>query len=250
MTTGPHNFPPVSELLDLEGLPDPFVGPDGRRIQSVDEWPGQREYLKALVTHYMHGSRPPIPTAEEVAVRQVFSRSAFDDEAVEERYTLTIENDGRSCDLDIWLFRPPGDARFPTVVKNCHHLFDLETPFGPSSEEADAIAQGAVERDLRAARDAVNRGYVLCKFPREQLAVDSGYKTRRALQGLPLEDHRQLGIYPLYPGYDWGGDRRLGVGAQCRSGRPGPNRLRGCREDGCYRTFTRRPDHCGGGHLR
>ena len=25
----------------------------------------QREYLKALVAHYMHGSRPPLPTGEE-----------------------------------------------------------------------------------------------------------------------------------------------------------------------------------------
>ena len=51
-------FPPVDELPEQEGLPDPFIGPDGKRIQSIDDWPAQREYLKAILSHYKYGHMP------------------------------------------------------------------------------------------------------------------------------------------------------------------------------------------------
>jgi hypothetical protein len=47
------------------------------------------------------------------------------------------------------------------------------------------------ERDLQAARECVERGYVLCKFRREDLAPDR-------------KDAGKEGVFPLYPEYDWG----------------------------------------------
>jgi hypothetical protein len=48
-----------------------------------------------------------------------------------------------------------------------------------------------VEYDLEAAQEAINRGYLLCKFRREDLAADR-------------PENRNEGVFPLYPEYDWG----------------------------------------------
>jgi hypothetical protein len=54
-------FPPVKDLPVQDGMPDPFVKPDGSRVTSAEEWHAQREYLKAMLTQYMYGSMPPRP---------------------------------------------------------------------------------------------------------------------------------------------------------------------------------------------
>ena len=190
----PLVFPPVEELPDQEGLPDPFVGADGERIRSVEEWPAQREYLKALLRHYLHGHMPPRPDGDQVAIEQTRSRPAFDDMAVEEHYTLTLSRNGRDVDLDIALFRPAVAGRCPAVIKNCFHQFDM-----PSAADSAVMAAGvplapieaAIQTDRQAARDAVGRGYLLCKFQREQLARDD-------------RNDSPSGVQLLYPECDWG----------------------------------------------
>ena len=48
-----YDFSPKSELKAIHELPDPFLKPDGTRVQTREEWPEQREYLKAMLTHYL-----------------------------------------------------------------------------------------------------------------------------------------------------------------------------------------------------
>ena len=48
-----------------------------------------------------------------------------------------------------------------------------------------------MDYDLLAAEEAVKRGYLLCKFRREDFAPDQA-------------DNRDQGVFPLYPEYDWG----------------------------------------------
>ncbi|MHC4398721.1 MAG: glucuronyl esterase domain-containing protein [Planctomycetota bacterium] len=81
------------------------------------------------------------------------------------------------------LFRPVEARRYPTIMKNCRVLFDPEAT--PEKRKLTA------ERDLQAARESVRRGYVLCKFRREDLAPDR-------------KSNRDEGVFPLYPEYDWG----------------------------------------------
>ncbi|MFC1596989.1 alpha/beta hydrolase family protein [Planctomycetota bacterium] len=81
------------------------------------------------------------------------------------------------------LFRPADERRYPTIIKNCRVLFDPNA----APEERNPTAQ----RDLQAARESVRRGYVLCKFRREDLAPDRKH-------------NRDEGVFPLYPDYDWG----------------------------------------------
>lgn len=44
-----YDFSPKSELKAIHELPDPFLKPDGTRVQTREEWPEQREYLKAML---------------------------------------------------------------------------------------------------------------------------------------------------------------------------------------------------------
>jgi hypothetical protein len=176
-------FPAVSALPEQDALPDPFLRPDGKRVQTLTQWRQQREYLKALLAHYMYGHMPPAPRPDQVAIRQTLSRRAFDGSAFEEHYTLTITRNGRSVDVGMALFRPVEARRYPTIIKNCRVLFDPEA----TSEKGKLTA----ERDLQAARESVRRGYVLCKFRREDLAPDR-------------KGNRDEGVFPLYPEYDWG----------------------------------------------
>ena len=57
-----HNFPPVGELPVMEFLPDPFIMEDGSRVKAPADWKKHREYLKAMIQHYMYG----LPSAANV----------------------------------------------------------------------------------------------------------------------------------------------------------------------------------------
>jgi hypothetical protein len=175
-------FLPVDQLPEQKALPNPFRCRDGTFVSTIDQWHKQREYLKDLVVHYMYGQMPPSP--DDVKVRQTWKETVFDGIAVEEHFTLTISRIGKSVQLGIALFRPRSAKRpYPSIIKNCRVLFDAEA----SPERFRRI----VDYDLEAAREAVQRGYLLCKFRREDLAPDH-------------PDNRSQGVFPLYPNYDWG----------------------------------------------
>jgi hypothetical protein len=108
----------------------------------------------------------------------VSSRPAFDGAAIRERYAVTLNRIGKTATFHFELFRPTDGQRLPTIVKNCRLFFD----------EPD---EPTVDYDLNAAREAVSRGCLLCKFNRTEVATDHA-------------DNRDTGVFPLYPEYDWG----------------------------------------------
>ncbi|MGB0580450.1 MAG: serine hydrolase, partial [Limisphaerales bacterium] len=175
-------FSPVEDLAGETGLPDPFRRPDGSRVTNREDWKTQREWLKQLLAHYMYGRMPPRPTADQVTIRQIDAEPIFGN-AMRVRLELTVHRNDRDARLRFSLIRPSEGKRCPTIIKNCRALFD----------QATAIKRyhATVERDLAAAEEAVKRGYILCKFRREDFAVDQ-------------KNNRDRGIFPLYPEYDWG----------------------------------------------
>ena len=182
---GDESFPPVGELPVQEELPDPFARLDGTRVRGVADWPAQRIYLKALLSHYFYGSRPERPDASQVEVEKIAEKDAFDGAGREEHYRMTIARNGKSVDCRFWLVRPSRPGPYPTIVKNCRTSFHEE---GGRNRDLALVA----ERDRAAAREAVRRGYLLCKFLRTDLAADS-----RDPQA------RRRGVYALYPEQDW-----------------------------------------------
>ena len=192
MFSSHFDFPPVDGLPNQEKLPDPFIGPDGKRVQSIEEWPAQREYLKAMLRHYMHGHMPPFPDPDQVIIKQTFSQPAFDGLSIEEHITLTITRDKKHVDLDVVLYRPPEFKPYPTIIKNCCHQFSMDTAsISQLVARHPSLVEEYIQEDLWAAHEANKRGYMLCKFQREQLALD-------------IKDSPPNGVQRLYPEYDWG----------------------------------------------
>ncbi len=161
-------FPSVDELRQQKGLPDPFVMPDGKRVRNVADWQEQRQYLKAMLAHYLYGRMPPGPG--DIKVEKTSSEPLYEGAGIRELYKLTVSRNGRSVSCRFEVTRPVKMKRYPAIIKN-------------------GYAAGE-RRGYDAGPDAVKRGYLLCEFQRTDLAADS-------------PDSRDTGVYPLYPEYDW-----------------------------------------------
>lgn len=156
-----YHFPSVEDFPLDHQLPDPFKGPDGRRIASPAEWPRQREYLLGMMDFYMYGTMPPAPS--EVAGTITSSEVRYGGAAVQEEILLRC--DGFSFRMTV--VRPNKPGRFPAV---CH-----ATMF-PYSSGSPAEWETPCERE-----------YVLARYESSVIAFD------RAAGGGPL--------YDAYPGW-------------------------------------------------
>jgi len=108
-----YEFLPYEALAEQHELPDPFLKPDGTRVASPEEWPAQREYLKAMLTHYLYGEMPPDPGNVEGAVTS--SESVMDGKAVHETAHLSFGPD-RCLTLDIEFWRPAAEVASSLVT--------------------------------------------------------------------------------------------------------------------------------------
>jgi hypothetical protein len=169
------------EFSNQSGLPDPFIKYDGLRVQSREEWPKQREYIKAMLTHYQYGKMPPTP--DQTVVTKLLSESIFDEMATKKLYKLTIRRNGQSMDMLFGLIKPNGKGPFPIIIKN---------------DRADLILDSSTDHESipeKVLIDALNRGYIYCIFNRWDLGSDVRGK---------LDENRNNGVFTLYPEYNWG----------------------------------------------
>ena len=173
-----YEFADVDNLPLQKGMPDPFLMPDGKRVQTLQDWGKQREYIKAMLAHYLYGDMPPRPKA--IDIKQVDSELLYGGKGVAEQYTLTIRRNGKSVTCRFLIARPALKKRYPTIIKNERLPFDVPLDTIDLSKVFDP-RPGAVER-----------GYLLCLFHRIDWAPDD------------REESRDAGVYPLYPAYDWG----------------------------------------------
>ena len=182
-----YQWEDVTEFKEQIGLPDPFLKPDGTRVQSKEEWTGQQKYIKAMLAHYQYGTMPPAP--EHPKVKETLSEDLFDGLATRKLYTLTLKRNNKSVDFHFGLIKPNGDGPFPVIIKN-----DRDVP-DPINHDKAKVAAGSLDIPEEALLDLLNRGYVYCAYNREDLSPDI-YKDREAC--------RKQGIFPLYPEYNWG----------------------------------------------
>ena len=57
----PCVFPEKGLQAPMEELPDPFLKPDGTRVETEEDWSLQRKYLKDMLEFYLYGETPPAP---------------------------------------------------------------------------------------------------------------------------------------------------------------------------------------------
>lgn len=60
----------MDSMENLWELPDPFLKPSGKRVECVQEWESQREYLKEILTHWLYGQMPPPPGNVQAMVKK------------------------------------------------------------------------------------------------------------------------------------------------------------------------------------
>lgn len=162
-----YEFLPKAQLQPIHQLPDPFLKPDGTRVASPAEWPEQREYLKAMLAHYMYGTMPPPPgnTRGEV----IFSRPVYNGRAVAETVRITCgPNDAVQFNCD--LIRPAKEGKVPVITWN-----QFTDRHGSPDEENVVLGHG----------------YAVIEFDKEQVVPDNANAIHN-----PLAD--------AYPGYTWG----------------------------------------------
>ena len=160
-----YNFPAFEDLPSIPELPDPFIKPDGTRVATREEWPEQREYLKAMLAHYLYGEMPPAPG--NTTGKVLFSRMCYHGQAIAETVQITF-GEGLSFNADI--LRPAKEGKVPVITWN-----QFKDRHGcPEEEEV-----------------VVRRGYAVAEFEKEQLAEDNA----NGITG-PLAS--------AYPGYSWG----------------------------------------------
>ena len=169
--TNSIEFKPVQQLKRQHGLQDPFLKSDGKRVTSKHEWEKQRLYIKAMLAHYQYGEMPPSP--EDIVIKETLSEEIYDDTAIRKLYTLTLNENGKSLDFHFGLIKPKGNGPFPVIIKNDREINKIPDEIN---------------------REAIKRGYVMCQYVRTDLSPDDKN----------LELTKSKGVFPLYPGYDWG----------------------------------------------
>lgn len=190
LSGAPQAFPSAEELPAHAGLPDLFVGADGKRLTDRAQWAAQREYLKALMAHYQYGRMPPKPADSSLSGRN--RELLLAGAAVRESFRLNLARAGRSLSIRVGVLRPNRPGKYPVIIKNDRWVFDLSEIGEP--ETAGIYARGRRDEvDAQVFREAIRRGYAICKFNRDDVAADR-------------PDNRRAGVFLLYPEpeYDWG----------------------------------------------
>lgn len=171
-----YEFHSVDRLPDNPMHPDPFLKPDGSRVLSLEEWPAQREYLKALVQRYLYGSVPPRPTRDELSVEQFLGEEYNPPDTTvkgrKEGFRITISRNGLTHSFTFNLWRPAARNRYPVLINNA--------PEHGHPNPTYSMAEG------------VRRGYAVVEFEREEVAPDEMSNVGR-----------KEGIFPLYPEFDF-----------------------------------------------
>jgi hypothetical protein len=164
--------PGVDQLPVIQQLPDPFLFADGSRVKTREDWARRREELKALILYYEYGRMPP---PAPVTAKELASQANAAWGAVEKQLLLSTGPEGKlQVRLDLTI-PAPGRGRMPVIVKG-------DLCWGKVAEKASE----------NTVKEIIRRGYVLAEFDRTQFAADS--------------KDRSVGVYPLYPEYDWGAE--------------------------------------------
>jgi hypothetical protein len=157
-------LPPTAKLPMLRELPDPFKMNDGKRIKSPSDWPARRAEILKMALQYEYG-RVPTTVDPVTATESSADKSA---DRVAHDIVLKMGPEGK-VSTHLILTTPAGAGPFPVIVKG-------------------DMTWGRVEPEIIST--IISRGYALAEFDRTQIAAD--------------KNDRGVGVFPLYPDYDWG----------------------------------------------
>ena len=106
----------IMPFTPTPALPDPFLGPDGKRITSPDAWPQQARYIRDLCEEHLYGTWPDAPKSVEERLR-----ASTDYRGTAVRLTGHLVIDGRNA-LPVCYIYPSGKGPFPIITFNTTRL--------------------------------------------------------------------------------------------------------------------------------
>ncbi len=175
-------YPTADALPVVAELPDPFLLPDGRRVQTKRQWEAQRKSLLALALHYEYGPLPPKTT--NVAAKELSSQPLAWADAAE----AGTERNGRgqvgvtATEKNILV------TMGPKYAVQTHLVLTVPARQGPFPVIlCGDLTWGRVKPQI--VRDVAARGYALAEFDRTEIAPDSAQRG---------------GVYAAYPDYNGG----------------------------------------------
>ncbi len=191
-------YPAVEALPSRPTMPDPLVMFDGSPVSTRADWFGKRRpELKRLFEHYMYGEAPAAPGEVEAALDRV-DKKALGGKATLKEITLAFGR--REVPKIHLLLLVPNDRKAPAPVflglsfaPNFTVLDDPEVAAPTDLEKAAALKKPprrGSQTDIWNAEGVIDRGYALAVFYCGDVAPD--------------HPGRNDGVFPLYPGKDWG----------------------------------------------
>lgn len=135
----------ASEFRPLADLPPLLEFADGRRVETVDQWPVRKEEIRQLLMRYFTGSPPA--EAPKVVAGEMREERIAEDGSTRRRIRVTLDTPHRrSFEMCLWL--PAGDGPFPLLLTAPRYY---QIPW---------------------AELALQRGYAVCLYP----GVDSHHR--------------------------------------------------------------------------
>ncbi len=178
-----YEWKTVAELPASEQLPDPLIKQDGNRVASAEEWPEQREYLKAMLQHYLYGSLPSAPG--NTTGRIISSEEIYDGKAVHEEVELKCGPDNKIV-FTIHVVRPNTPGKYPVIVMN---TFSVKS-FSPEMLKAFNVTTSQIQADRPVSSPIeeeilCGRGYCFALFECTQLATDDSISKGQIYEAYP-----------------------------------------------------------------
>jgi dienelactone hydrolase len=132
-------------------LPDPFAGPDGRRVATPAAWPERAHAWRTLVADVAYGGLPPVPDGVEVEALGESRVRGFPGAPWLAGYRVTAAVGSSMVGFVVRVLRPDAEAPLPAVLYGDGGWWNL----------TDAVA-----------RRVVDQGVALVWFDRTELAAD------------------------------------------------------------------------------
>lgn len=181
-------LPPVSELGETPGLPDPFTTFGGDSVDSVQDWNEQRRpELERLFRHYIYGFAPVPPAVVSIMILEDVE---ILDGAVRYR-ELAVEYGGPQP-LHLALFGPLASAPPTPVLLNINPCGNHSLSLAPEVRRSTAFADGPCQDDgtvrgQRAERWPIEtiarRGYTLATFHESDIDPDNVRRKNEGVRG-------------------------------------------------------------------
>ena len=111
--------PNYGVIPSIPFLPDPLIigeGKENKKITTIAEWDGQREYFKEQVKHILSGTFPDPPTNLKAEILSERTDNGVRIQMIELRF-----GENHKAKLTLEVFTPPGEGPFPVFMTQWNH---------------------------------------------------------------------------------------------------------------------------------